>query len=177
MIIGVDMDNTICSTSEKILEYEKEFLLEKNIDSTKLWEDTNLKEEFLNKYLEKVYAEALPKSYVKDTLDKLKQKGNKIYIITARSKRYVDDIYDVIKNYLQKNNLVVDEIFINGKDKVDVCLKEKINLMIEDSRYNYDKLINNGINTILFDEKNNNLDIDNRVSSWQEVISKIEEII
>lgn len=177
MIIGVDMDNTICSTSEKILEYEKEFLLEKNIDSTKLWEDTNLKEEFLNKYLEKVYAEALPKSYVKDTLDKLKQKGNKIYIITARSERYVDDIYDVIKNYLQKNNLVVDEIFINGKDKVDVCLKEKINLMIEDSRYNYDKLVNNGIHTILFDENNNNLDIDNRVSSWQEVISKIEEII
>ena len=177
MIIGVDMDNTICSTSEKILEYEKEFLLEKNIDSTKLWEDTNLKEEFLNKYLEKVYAEALPKSYVKDTLDKLKQKGNKIYIITARSERYVDDIYDVIKNYLQKNNLVVDEIFINGKDKVDVCLKEKINLMIEDSRYNYDKLINNGIHTILFDENSNNLDIDNRVSSWQDVISKIEEII
>ncbi len=177
MIIGVDMDNTICSTSEKILEYEKEFLLEKHIDSTKLWEDTNLKEEFLNKYLEKVYAEALPKSYVKDTLDKLKQKGNKIYIITARSERYVDDIYDVIKNYLQKNNLVVDEIFINGKDKVDVCLKEKINLMIEDSRYNYDKLVNNGIHTILFDENNNNLDIDNRVSSWQEIISKIEEII
>ncbi len=37
MIVGVDMDNTICSTSEKILEYEKKFLLEKNIDNQKLW--------------------------------------------------------------------------------------------------------------------------------------------
>ena len=175
MNIGVDMDNTICSTSEKILEYEEKFLIQKNVDNKKLWDNEEIRNEFLNTYLEKIYEEALLKNYVKDVFDELRKGGNKIYIITARSEKYVYDIFDSIKKYLNKYDILVDGVFINAKDKVDVCLDEHIDLMIEDSLYNYNKLMDNNIFTILFDENCNNLDIDNRVSSWKEVISKIDD--
>ena len=45
--------------------------------------------------------------------------------------------------------------------------------MIDDSIYNYNKLKNSGIKVILFDDENKYADIVDRVSSWNEVIDKI----
>ena len=33
MNIGIDMDNTICSTGEKILEYQEKFIKQEKINS------------------------------------------------------------------------------------------------------------------------------------------------
>ena len=54
MNIGIDMDNTICSTSEKILEYEEKFIKQEKISSDILWEDALYKTKFLNIYLERL---------------------------------------------------------------------------------------------------------------------------
>lgn len=48
-----------------------------------------------------------------------------------------------------------------------------IDIMIDDSIYNYNKLKNSGIKVILFDDENKYADIVDRVSSWNEVIDKI----
>ena len=48
-----------------------------------------------------------------------------------------------------------------------------IDIMIDDSIYNYNKLKNSGIKVILFDDENKYADIVDRVSSWNEVIYKI----
>ena len=48
-----------------------------------------------------------------------------------------------------------------------------INIIIDDSIYNYNKLKNSGIKVILFDDENKYTDIVDRVSSWNEVIDKI----
>lgn len=45
--------------------------------------------------------------------------------------------------------------------------------MIDDSIYNYNELKNNGVKVLLFDDENKYVDIDNRVSSWDEVLDKI----
>lgn len=45
--------------------------------------------------------------------------------------------------------------------------------MIDDSIYNYNKLKNNGVKVILFDDENKYADIVDRVGSWNEVIDKI----
>ena len=54
MNIGIDMDNTICSTSEKILEYQEKFIKQEKISSDTLWKDDSYKTKFLNIYLEKI---------------------------------------------------------------------------------------------------------------------------
>ena len=48
-----------------------------------------------------------------------------------------------------------------------------IDIMIDDSIYNYNKLKNSCIKVILFDDENKYADIVDRVSSWNEVIDKI----
>lgn len=48
-----------------------------------------------------------------------------------------------------------------------------IDIIIDNSIYNYNKLKNSGIKVILFDDENKYTDIVDRVSSWNEVIDKI----
>lgn len=48
-----------------------------------------------------------------------------------------------------------------------------IDIMIDDSIYNYNKLKNSGIKVILFNDENKYADIVDRVSSWNEVIYRI----
>lgn len=176
MNIGIDMDNTICSTSEKILEYQEKFIKKEKISSDVLWKNNSYKDKFLSLYLEKIYNEAEIKENASGAINNLKKQKNKIYIITARTENYVSDIYKIINNYLLKYNIIIDGIFIHGKDKVDICTKNNIDIMIEDSRYNYDKLIDNKIKTILFDEHDKNLDVTNRASNWNTISDKIIEI-
>ena len=176
MNIGIDMDNTICSTSEKILEYQEKFIKQEKINSDILWEDALYKTKFLNIYLERIYNEAKIKECAREVINNLKKQKNKIYIITARTENHVSDIYKITNNYLLKNEIVADGIFINGKDKVDICINNNIDIMIEDSRYNYDRLIDNKIRTILFDEHNKNTDVIDRVLNWNDISNKINEM-
>lgn len=48
-----------------------------------------------------------------------------------------------------------------------------IDIIIDNSIYNHNKLKNSGIKVILFDDENKYADIVDRVSSWNEVIDKI----
>ena len=176
MKIGIDMDNTICSTIEKINEYQKKYIEKEKITLEELWNTKEHKEKFLKKYLERIYNEAKLKENANSTINKLKECGYKIYIITARSEKYVSNIYNIINNYCTKNNFTIDGIFIDAKDKADICKKNKINIMIEYNKYNFDKLTDNNIKTILYDENNTYNEIDNRINSWNEY-TKIIDII
>ncbi len=169
MKIGIDMDNTICFTNEKVREYENIFLKENNINIYILWYDTYYANEFLTKYLEKIYTEVEPKQDAITIINKLKEQGHKIYIITARTNNYVTDIYEIINNYCIKHNIKVDGIFINAGDKVDICIDNNIDIMIDDSFYKYDRLKSNNIKTILFDEYNEYPYIKKRILSWKEL--------
>lgn len=73
MNIGIDMDNTICSTSEKILEYEEKFIKQEKISSDILWEDALYKTKFLNIYLERIYNEAKLKECAIEVINNLKK--------------------------------------------------------------------------------------------------------
>ncbi len=168
MNIGIDIDNTICNTEETLDKYQNIFIKEKNISKEFLLNDNDYKLEFLTKYIEKIYKEATIKEDAKEVINNL-SKNNKIYIITARSNAFIDNIEELINNYFKEKNIHIDKIIIHAKDKVDACLDNHIDIMIEDSLYNYNKLIENNINTILFDDKHKNINIKDRVTSWKEI--------
>lgn len=170
MKIGIDMDDTICSTSESIIKYQNIFIKDKNITLEELWSKNTYKDEFLNKYLSDIYNNALIKENCVYVLNKL-SKDNELYIITARTTNYIDDIIKITKDYLTNNNIKVKDIFINSKDKVDICIKNNIDLMIDDSYYNYEQLTSNNINTILFDELDRYKYINNRINNWNQLIN------
>lgn len=174
MKIGIDLDNTICSTNEKVQEYEKIFIRDNNINKYILWYDNHYADNFLSKYLEKIYTEVKPKPNAIKTINRFKEQGHEVYIITARTNSYVTNMYNLINNYCMKHNINIDGIFIDAGDKVDICLKNNIDIMIEDSIYNYDRLTTNNINTILFDEYNQYNYIKKRVLSWEKINNVIK---
>lgn len=169
MKIGIDMDNTLCSTDKKVGEYENIFTNNHNIDSYTIWHNNYYFNLFLNEYLEKIYKEVEPKQDAIKTINKLKEQGHEIYIITARTNSYVTNMHQLINNYCNNHNIKIDGIFIDAKDKVDICKDNNIDIMIDDSFYNYNQLMNNNINTILFDEYNQYRYIKKRVLSWKEI--------
>ena len=169
MKIGIDMDDTICSTKESIIKYQNIFIKDKNISSDELWNNNIYKDEFLNKYLSDIYTNAKVKENCIKVLNQL-SKDNELYMITARTTNYIDDIIKLTKNYLANNNIKVKDIFINSKDKVDTCIKNNIDLMIDDNYYNYQALTNNNINTILFDELDRHKHINNKINNWNKLI-------
>jgi len=177
MRIGIDIDNTICSTDEKLCYYENIFINDENISRDNIWNDSIYKNKFLNLYLEKIYKESDLK---KDALEVIKKilLNNEVYIITARSNNYVNNMISLINKYFSSFDLKIDKIIINAKDKVDACLNNDIDIMIDDNLYNYNKLLDNGINSILFDDKGRNIFVKNRVTCWKDIekiIANLEE--
>jgi len=174
MRIGLDLDDTICSTNKVIKKYEDKYCQEKEITNDLLWSNEKNKNEFLNKYLETIYMEAKLKNNSKKIINELKKNGNQIFIITARSNKYINKSMDeFIKDYLKKKNIKVDSIIINSKDKVNACKELNIDIILEDNLYNYEQLIKNSINAILYDELNNYQNISKRITNWKDFIKFI----
>lgn len=168
MRVGIDIDNTICNTDEYIDKYENIFLKEENIDKVLLWNNNDYRLKFLSKYLKTIYEEVSLKEDSREVINDI-SKDNEIYLITARSNNFIGNIEELIDEYFMKRDVHIDKIITNAKDKTDACINNNIDIMIEDSLYNYNKLINKNINTILFDDKHKNINIKNRVTSWKEI--------
>ena len=126
MIIGLDLDNTICSTDKKIKKYSNIYCQEKQINEEVLWTNDEYKQDFLRLYLEKIYKEAQLKQNCKKVLQELKKKNYKLLIITARRNKYLSvDMKTFIYNYFKKRNIIIDGIILDAKDKVDACKEKK----------------------------------------------------
>ena len=174
MRIGIDLDDTICSTSKSFNKYQNKYLKEKKIIYDDLWSNPKYKKEFLEQYLLLIYKNAKIKKNASKILNKLKEK-HELYIITARKKDYIPNIKEEIYYYLKNNNITVNKINIDAKDKVDACLNNQIDIMIEDNIYNCNKLQENNIDTILYDEEKNYKYISQRASNWKEIEKQIEK--
>ncbi len=177
MRIGFDLDDTICNTDELTTYYQDIYIKEKKISADTLWNDMQYKLDFLKLYCEKIFLEAKLKESVKDVIDSLKDEGNEIYIITARSLDHIFNAYEVTKKYLENNSILFDKLIIKAGDKVNACIENKIDVMIDNSKYNFDMLVLNDVNAILYDEFNEYEEVENRVTGWNQMIRKIKEVV
>lgn len=147
------------------------YLKNNNISYNTLPEKMKERElEFAKKYQDKVIPSTPFKPKVSEYIDKIKNLGHEIIIITARDKTlYVDEYKTTIKE-LKNNNINYDKLICNF-DKAKVCKTKKIDLFIDDSISNCNKVNQLGIKTILFNSKSNIGDKTNlyRVDNWKEV--------
>ncbi len=192
MIIGIDIDDTLTDIRDELkkaaIDYAKK--LGKNItNQDKYVENKNngnnyqeiygfTYEElkyFLKVIQEEITKNAQPREGVINAIKKLRQKGNKIYIITARDKEFHDDPYMLSKNWLDKNNIEYDKIIVNARDKAKICKEEKVDIFIDDQLANCIKVSNEGIKVIRITEyKENHGNIVNK-SNWEDIYKYIEE--
>lgn len=193
MKIAIDIDGTIYDT-EKYFRVDAELydidVLKRNslANSKALWADHryNWSEEENRDFINRLY-EITDKSNLipgaKEVIEKIQGMGMETIIITARGSVGFDnfeEMMDVVNKKLEKDNLKFDKIFWKNLDKVDTCINEKVDFIIDDSPEVCKKTSEAGINTIFLHDAgiqeltpNEHL---TEVSNWGEVYRIISDV-
>lgn len=187
MVIGIDMDDTICSTNERIIveadKYDKEVLGGTGVKNVKAYEfndmlgwEPEMKGQFFKDRLEYIMGGAEIKDDAKRVINKLHDKGVRIVIISFRKAKYISDPYKLTKDWLDTEGVKYDKIYVDTGSKVDECLQEKVTLFIDDKESHCEEVSEAGIDVLLFtNEYNKEENRFTRVNNWNEVEKYIEE--
>ena len=142
MRIGIDLDDTITKTDEILFKYAKKYNEEEKIlfkinreewnwNKAFGWDEEKC-EKFFSRYLKKIFEEAEIKENAKERINELKDDGNEIIIITARDTKSLKEVHEVCEKWLINNKVNVDKIVVDGEDKAQKCLENKIDIFIDD---------------------------------------------
>ena len=187
MVIGIDMDDTICSTNELIIleadKYDKEVLGGSGIKDESAYEFTemmgwekDMKGKFFADRLEYIMGHAEIKPGAREVINKLHEEGNKIIIISFRKGKYLSDPTNLTKEWLDRHNLHYDKIYTDTGSKVDECLENNVKLFIDDKESHCEEVSNAGIDVILFTNAYNH--DENRFvrkDNWDDIYKYIKE--
>lgn len=159
MIIAVDLDGVVFDSEEYFRVYAhlydlhtvKHGLKVKSVaDPTTRheWDKATI-DEFYEKYTEEILTKAPIKPGAKFVLDKLKEQGHKLICITLRG-YYRECERSVTEMRFKNEGIVFDKIFYAEKDKLATCLKEKVDVIIEDNVNTISKISQSGIKCFHF---------------------------
>ncbi len=153
MRIGIDIDGVLTDIEQWQFDYISKYYFEEygktisnprgfftnEIYNSTFEEDNNVWEITMKEYVKEP-----PRKFANEIIKKLKDKGNEIYIITARCvglsnlDKYQMEI--IVKDWLKKYNIYYDKIIFSPEDKLEICLENKIDIMIDDSPINVTKI-------------------------------------
>ena len=183
MRIGIDIDNVISNFNEMLLEtyliHDKELrntgIINPNAKyiRTGMFDWSNEEElSFYKDNIEGIAKKLKVKEKAKEYIDRLHNDGHLIYIITGRDNGEYSEPYNMTKKWLDENNIYYDNLILT--DAYDIhaksleCLKNDIDIMIDDSVRICSDLITSGITTILTDTPYNRKINIKRVKNWEE---------
>lgn len=155
MNIGIDLDGVLTNFNDFCMNYGTKFASEieqgkiinqKGYESIEIFswsEQTDI--DFWKKYKEKYATTEPARPFAKEVLDKLKEDGHKIFIITARSNEFKEieakeKMQDIVKYWFKANNLYYDELIFSTTNKLGNCREKNIDVMVEDSPHNIKQL-------------------------------------
>ena len=179
MRIGVDMDDTICRTTEIVHDRLEQYSDSLGINPLDIMNDEELKKNFFAIYAEDIYSNAEIKRNVASVLKRLRSKGNEIYIITSRGDEFSSSnttAEEVTSKWLKEHNIEVDKIItgVYGEERAEVIKNNNIDIMIDNDPYNYKMIISIGKKCILFDDRERYVLKDDYVTNWFDVEKIIE---
>lgn len=190
MKIGIDIDNVISNFNEAIL---KEFIIhDKKLGNSGIpnenaeyitkgmfnWPEDEVKDFYRNN-IERIAKNLTVIDGAKEYIDKLKQDGNQIYIISGRDNGEYSDPYKMTKEWLDKFNIYYDELILTNSYKEDKhgktkkCLENNIDIMIDDSSCFCRDCIEGGVTTLIMDTPYNKNENIPRVHNWKEIYDYI----
>ena len=186
MNIGIDIDNVISNFDEALLEeylkHDKDLrgtgIVNKALHITEGMFDWTEKEEreFYLANIERIVKTLNVKDGAKEYIDKLKQDGHNIFIITGRDNGEYTNPVEMTQKWLKENNIYYDKlIFTNAykndkHGKTEKCFENNIDIMIDDSVHICKDCMENNITTLLMDRvvtrKEKGM---TRVKDWKEI--------
>ena len=195
MNIGIDIDETISNTHEILFSYAQKYTVEdlgRSIKEPKegvmtgngycqAFHEWTVEEanNFWDKYYEIVLKEVTVRKFAKETIQKLRNQGHKIYLVTARFPRSCFDIRQVTEQWLNINGIEYDAIIYNAQDKVDAVKLNKIEVFIDDAIINCKHVSEAGVKTYMIDSIENqgcNLPNVTRIYSWVHAEQEINKL-
>lgn len=182
MRIGIDVDDTICDTWNYALPimcefYKKDLEIIKN-SVTGYYQagDLTLKDYMAFaklKHQEYIMQVPLIKN-AKEIINKLKEEGNEIIIITARSDKAYTNPCEITSNYLEQHNIKFDKLYSSISDKKEICKNEKIDLFIDDNINNCLSVRELDTKVLLFGE---NKEYDGiQIKDWEKVYKYLKKL-
>lgn len=187
MKIGIDIDDTIAYTNEKLIEvaerYDKECLKGRSFKDRNAykfvdmfyWNNDNVQSFFnyirgTNFFLE---LESIPGSV--HFINKLYDEGFEIYFITFRTNKN-PLVLEKTKEWLKEKGYKYHKLFMRSDNKGVVCKENGVGIFIDNTYQNIVDADACGIDTILFDTVyNRDIDGVKRMKSWEEIYNYIKE--
>ena len=170
MNIGIDIDGVLTDLEREMIDYGTRMCVEENwpikLDLSEYWEIKTFSwtqeqaDKFWNRYLVPYVVESTVRKFAPEIIEKLQKQGNKIYIITARDEtgmppEYYGKMQELTIEWLKKQNIKYDKlIFAKDEEKLQKCLENKVDVMIEDSPSNIEN-ISSKVKVIKFDSQYN----------------------
>lgn len=190
MRIGIDIDDTLTDIREELdkaaILYAKKIgkLTDEKIKIGGAYGNGNIYQQifhfsedelkyFLKEIQESVTENALPRKNVVEVIHKLKELGHTIIIITARADEFHDDPYRQSKEWLERNNIVYDKLVVNARDKGIACIKEEIDLYIDDNLNHCMRVNALGIQTIRIGKEDEKKSFKNTFCDWNRIYEYI----
>ena len=186
MRIGIDIDNCISNFDDVLLEeylkHDKELrntgiINEKPYYLTVGMFDWSKEEndEFYYNNIQRIAMSLKPLKDSKEIIDKLKDDGNEIYIISSRDNGEYINPEEMTREWLNKYEIYYDKLILTGKyEKGPVCKENKIDIMIDDSIKNCEDIEANGVKCFIMNTRYNKQETRfERVKRWDEIYSKI----
>lgn len=158
MKIGIDIDGVLTDIEKWQLDYGSKFYYEnyhKGIVNNKGYETDEIFDSsrecdnlFWDKYFKDYSVNVEVRKFAAEIISNLKNEGYEINIITARgsflshssSVMSKKENEQIVKKWLNKNNIYYDQIIFSPEDKLDICINNKIDIMIEDKVDNINKI-------------------------------------
>ena len=189
MNIGLDIDNVISNFDtcllEEYIKYDKtlrnkgiinenaEYITRGMFDMTDEESDT-----FYYNNIERIAKNLKPLHNAKKYIDKLKEDGNKIYIISGRDNGEYSDPHNMTITWLNKYNIPYDKLILTNaykhQEKANICKELGIDIMIDDSINVCTKCNDINIECILFETPYNKKETRfNKLSNWEEIYNYI----
>lgn len=185
MKIGIDIDNVISSFDNALLkEYLKHDktlrntgIINENADGIRkgMFDWTQEEDEkFYKENIERIAINLKPVYHAKKYIDQLKKDGNEIYIITGRDNGEYTNPGKMTKDWLEKYKINYDKLILtNAYDKqakAEVCVKNNIDIMIEDSKTTAINISKTRTKVLLMDTRFNKYIKElERVRTWKEI--------
>ena len=194
MNIGIDIDGVLTDIEKFMIDYGTKFCLEENLDLnikqidyselvTFNWTQEQA-DRFWERYFSGYVINEPHRKFAPEVINKLREQGNKICIITARdeyglSKEYYGKMQQLTKEWLINQNISYDKlIFARDEEKISQCLENNIDIMIEDSPRNIND-ISRKVKVIKYECKyNENVEGPNIITaySWWHIYDLISKL-
>ncbi len=187
MKIGIDIDDTVANTDEKIIEealkYDKEYVKGRGFKDKnaytfmeKFYWNVMDVDGFMNVIRKgKFFSEINPISDAVSYVNKLYEEGNDIYFITRRSNNLKTKM--MTKKWLKKNGFKFHKLVMGGEDKATMCKDIGIDIFIDNDEKNVRKVGNLGIKSILrgtiYTSEVKDL---TRFDLWEEIYNEIKKV-